>query len=53
MGDNHFAAVGGICIRDGKVLIVRHTYGSAADKLLNPGGMLQSRTLFVVCGLQT
>lgn len=32
------ATVSGVVIIDGKVLLVRHTYGVAKDKLLLPGG---------------
>ena len=42
MADNPFAAVGAIVLLDDKVLLVRHTYGSAKGKLLNPGGRLQA-----------
>jgi len=45
MEDNKFAAVGGIVLRGGCVLLVRHTYGSAAGKLLNPSGMLKQGEL--------
>ena len=45
MSDNNFAAVGAIVLREDKVLLVRHTYGSAANKLLNPGGMLQQNEM--------
>ena len=45
MADNHFASVGVIVFRDNKVLLVRHTYGSAKGKLLNPGGYLQEGEL--------
>lgn len=45
MTDNNFAAVGAIVLREDKVLLVRHTYGSAAGKLLNPGGMLKEGEL--------
>ncbi len=45
MSDNSFAAVGAIVLREGKLLLVRHTYGAAAGKLLNPGGMLQEGEL--------
>ena len=45
MQDNTFASVGAIVLKDNKVLVVRHTYGSAAGKLLNPGGMLQQGEL--------
>ena len=41
MKDNDFASVGAIVLHNNKVLLVRHTYGSAAGKLLNPGGMIQ------------
>lgn len=41
MEDNKFASVGAIVLKENKVLLVRHTYGSAAGKLLNPGGMIQ------------
>lgn len=41
MSDNSFASVGAIVFRDNKVLLVRHTYGSAKGKLINPGGRLQ------------
>ena len=40
--DNNFASVGVIVKRENKVLLVRHTYGSANGKLLNPGGFLQT-----------
>ncbi len=39
--DNYFASVGVIVKRENKVLLVRHTYGSANGKLLNPGGYLK------------
>lgn len=45
MQDNPFAAVGAIVLRGNTVLLVRHTYGSAAGKLLNPGGFLQEGEL--------
>lgn len=40
MEDNYFAGIGVIVIKDNQVLLVRHTYGSAAGKLLNPGGFM-------------
>lgn len=40
--DNYFASVGVIVKRENKVLLVRHTYGSANGKLLNPGGFLKN-----------
>ena len=45
MEDNHFASVGVIVLRENKILLVRHTYGRAAGKLLNPGGMIQQGEL--------
>ena len=41
MEDNRFAAVGAIVLRGDDVLLVRHTYGGAAGKLLNPSGMIK------------
>lgn len=40
MVDNYFASVGAIVLKDDKILLVRHTYGSAKGKLLNPGGYI-------------
>ena len=40
MEDNYFASVGAIIIKDNDVLLVRHTYGDAKMKLLNPSGYL-------------
>lgn len=34
-------SVGGVVLRGNEVLLVRHTYGSAKDKLLIPGGYCQ------------
>ena len=45
MEDNNFASVGAVVLKDDKVLLVRHTYGSAAGKLLNPGGRIQQGEL--------
>lgn len=45
MEDNRFASVGAIVLRENKILLVRHTYGAAKDKLLNPGGMIQQDEL--------
>ena len=45
MEDNNFASVGAVVLRDNKILLVRHTYGSAAGKLLNPGGMIKQGEL--------
>lgn len=39
--ENWSYSVGGVVIRDGAVLLVRHTYGAANGKLLIPGGFLQ------------
>lgn len=39
--ENWNYSVGGVVLRDKKILLVRHTYGSAKDKLLIPGGYLQ------------
>ena len=41
MEDSKLASVGAIVIKDNKILLVRHTYGSAAGKLLNPGGYIK------------
>jgi len=41
MEDNRFASVGAIVLRDNEVLLVRHTYGRAAGKLLNPSGFIK------------
>ena len=45
MNDSKFASVGAIVLRDNKILLVRHTYGAAAGKLLNPGGMIKQGEL--------
>ena len=34
-------SVAGVVIRDGKVLLARHTYGPGTDKLIIPGGYLE------------
>jgi ADP-ribose pyrophosphatase YjhB (NUDIX family) len=41
MQDNYFAGVGAVCIRGDSVLLVRHTYGPAKDRLLIPGGYIK------------
>ena len=41
MEDNYFASVGAVVLKDNKILLVRHTYGAANGKLLNPGGFIQ------------
>ena len=35
---NWSQSVGGVCIRDGRVLLARHTYGAGKGKLIIPGG---------------
>ena len=45
MEDNNFASIGAIVLRENKILLVRHTYGAAKGKLLNPGGMIQQGEL--------
>ena len=34
-------SVAGVVIRDGRVLLARHTYGPGTDKLIIPGGYLE------------
>lgn len=43
--NNKFFTVCGIVEIDGKVLLVRHTYGSAKDRILLPGGFVQEGEL--------
>lgn len=43
--NNKFFTVCGIAEIDGKVLLVRHTYGSAKDRILLPGGFVQEGEL--------
>lgn len=38
---NWSQSVGGVCIKDGKVLLGRHTYGSGNGKLIIPGGYVK------------
>ncbi len=38
---NWSQSVAGVCIRDGKVLLARHTYGSGTGKLIIPGGYVE------------
>ena len=40
-GDILGKAVGCVVVRDGRVLLVRHTYGAAKGKLLIPGGHIR------------
>ena len=35
---NWSQSVAGVCLKDGKVLLARHTYGSGKGKLIIPGG---------------
>ena len=39
---NWTKSVTGVVIRDGKVLLARHTYGAGAGKLIIPGGYIQN-----------
>ena len=43
--NNKFFTVCGIVDIDGKVLLVRHTYGTAKDRILLPGGYVQENEL--------
>lgn len=43
--NNKFYTVCGIVEIGGKVLLVRHTYGSAKDRILLPGGFVQENEL--------
>ena len=45
MEDNYFASIGVIVLKENKILLVRHTYGAAAGKLLNPGGFVKQNEL--------
>ena len=38
---NWSQSVAGVCVRDGKVLLARHTYGSGQGKLIIPGGYVK------------
>ena len=42
---NGFFTVCGILEIDGKILLVRHTYGSAKDRILCPGGYVEDHEL--------
>lgn len=35
-------SVAGVCVRDGRVLLARHTYGGGRGKLIIPGGYLEA-----------
>lgn len=43
--NNKFYTVCGIVEIDGRVLLVRHTYGAAKDRILLPGGFVQENEL--------
>ena len=43
--NNKYYTVCGIVEIDGKILMVRHTYGSAEDRILLPGGYVQEGEL--------
>lgn len=45
MNDNYNFSVGCIVRKENQVLLVRHTYGGAKDKLLIPGGFCQENEL--------
>ena len=38
---NWSQSVSGVCLRDGKVLLARHTYGNGKGMLIIPGGYVQ------------
>ena len=38
---NWSQSAAGVCIKDGKVLLARHTYGSGSGKLIIPGGYVK------------
>lgn len=38
---NWSQSVGGVCIKDGKVLLARHTYGTGKGRLIIPGGYVK------------
>ena len=40
--NNKYYTVCGIIEIEGKVLLVRHTYGNAKDRILLPGGFVQT-----------
>ena len=40
-GTNWSQSVAGVCIKDGKVLLGRHTYGAGKGKLIIPGGYVK------------
>lgn len=39
---NWSQSVGAVCIREGKVLLARHTYGAGNGKLIIPGGYVEA-----------
>ena len=40
-GNDWGKSVAGVVIRDGKVLLVRHTYGAGTGRLIVPGGYIK------------
>ena len=38
---NWSQSVGGVCLKNGKVLLARHTYGSGKGRLIIPGGYVR------------
>ena len=43
--NNKYFTVCGLLLIDGRVLLVRHTYGTAKDRILLPGGYVQDGEL--------
>lgn len=39
---NWSQSVGAVCIREGKVLLARHTYGAGKGRLIIPGGYIEN-----------
>ncbi len=39
---NWSQSVGAVCIREGRVLLARHTYGAGSGKLIIPGGYVEA-----------
>lgn len=43
MGDTNWSqSVAGVCVRAGRVLLARHTYGGGKGKLIIPGGYVET-----------
>jgi len=38
---NWYQSVAAVCVKDGKVMLARHTYGGGKGKLIIPGGYLE------------